>query len=308
MKNSWSYFLYLILSVGISGVVHGSEWEGVDGALRSAAYDGDVQRTIAALDEGADINSQTKSDKPTALMYAARNGHLPVVRLLLMRGADPNILTSSGKSAIAFAMRQRHPDTAIVLLEHGSDPKTRLFYTRQTLLQAAAADGYTELLNKLLKKDVNVNMGNPTALELASRQGHIDIVEVLLRRGADVNLNPDGKLNALDVAKIEGHTKIVNMLKAAGAVETQAPTDDSPAGNFKKILVQHISDPKLKVEINYQDSREFYGYGRSICDGLKNGLSKKQILEGSYYHFWGGEISDAMWEAALEVICPKLAP
>jgi len=125
LKYSWtSSFLYLILSVGISGVVHGSEWDGVDGALRSAAYDGDVQRTIAALDEGADINSQTKSDKPTALMYASRNGHSPVVHLLLTRGADPNILTYRGESVIAYAMRRRHPalpvkdalDTSLVTL------------------------------------------------------------------------------------------------------------------------------------------------------------------------------------------------
>lgn len=309
MKYSWtSSFLYLVFSVCISGVVHGSEWTGVNGALRSAAYDGDVQRTIAALDEGADINNQTKPDKPTALMYAARNGHIPVVRLLLMRGADPNILTSRGESAIAFAMRYRHPNTAIVLLEHGADPNTRLRFSGQTLLQSAAANGYTDLLSRLLEKDINVNMGNPTALELASRRGHISVVEALLRRGADVNLNPDGKLNALDVAKVEGHTQIVNMLKAAGAVETQAPTDDSPAGNFKKNLIQHISDPKLKREIEFQDSKGFYDFGRGICDALKRGQSKKQILEDSYYHFWGVEISDAMWVSALEVICPELAP
>lgn len=303
-----SGFLYLILSIGISGLVHGSEWEGVGGALRSAAYDGDVQRTIAALDEGADINSQTKPDKPTALMYAAKNGHTRVVRLLLTRGADPNILTSRGVSAIDLAMQHRHPDTAITLLEHGADPNIMSPITGQTLLQDAAANGYTELLSKLLEEDINVNMGNPTALELASKQGHIDVVDVLLRRGVDVNLNPDGKLNALDVAKIEGHTQIVNMLKAAGAVETQAPIDDSPAGNFKNTLVQHISDPKLKQEIKYQDSEGFYRFGLGICNALKHGGSKKQILEDSYYHFLGVEISDAMWETALEVVCPELAP
>jgi ankyrin repeat protein len=309
LKCSWtSIFLYLVLSVGISGIGHGSEWDGVDGALRSAAYDGDVQRAKAALDAGANINSQTESNKPTSLMYAAQNGHVSVARLLLMRGADANVFTSNGQSAISLALQHGHPDAAVVLLEHGADPNTRSGATGLTLLEGAAWHGYTELFNKLLEKGANVDSGDLTALEIAAHLGRVQMVEELLERGADVNLNPDGRLSALDVAKIEGHTDIVQMLTAAGAVEAQAETVNSPAETFKKNLISHLSDAKLRREVGYQEAEGYFQFGEGICQALREGLSKKEILEDNYYQFWGVELSDALWESALGRICPELAP
>jgi ankyrin repeat protein len=296
------------LLAGLSSAVSGSEWAGIDGALRSAAYDGDVQRTIAALDEGAAIDSQTEPDKPTALMYAARNGRDAVVRVLLARGADPNIFTSNGNSAITFAMQKKHPETAIILLEYGADPNTLWVYTGQTLLQCAAANGYKELVRKLLEKGVNINMGDPTALELASRFGYVQIVKILLQEGADVNFNPDGKLNAVDEAKVEGHAQIVQLLKERGAVESRPQVDNSKAGNFHSSFVSHIKDPTLRRRFAFHEAGLYYQFGQGICDSLRTGASKKQILQDSYYHFWGKDLSDAMWAAALEVICPELSP
>jgi ankyrin repeat protein len=309
LKRSWTFILLsFVLSVGISDIVHGSEWDGVDGALRSAAYDGDVQRAKAALAAGANINGQTESDKPTPLMYAAKNGHISVVRFLLMRGASANVFTSNGQSAIALALQHGHPDTAVVLLEHGANPNTRSDATGLTLLEGAAWHGYTELFNKLLENGANLDLGDLTALEIAAQLGRVQMVEELLRRGADVNLNPDGQLSALDVAKIEGHTDVIEMLTAAGAAETQAEEFNSPADAFKEILITHLADAKLKREVAYQDAEGYFQFGKGICEALREGLSKNEILEDSYYHFWGVEISDALWESALETICPELAP
>jgi ankyrin repeat protein len=109
----------------VSLPVWASDWEGVDGALRSAAFDGDLGRVEKALDAGASIDSQSEPDRPTALMYAASNGHGTVAELLLARGANPNARTESGMSALAFAIEKGHPDTALLLLKHGAEPRQR---------------------------------------------------------------------------------------------------------------------------------------------------------------------------------------
>ena len=43
--------------------------------------------------------------KWTALHYAARNGHLRMVRRLVREGADPNALTAHGQSPLHFLAR-----------------------------------------------------------------------------------------------------------------------------------------------------------------------------------------------------------
>jgi len=59
------------------------------------------------------------------LVLAAGRGHLEVARLLLERGADPN-LPEEGNAphgrALYSAVYGRHFDLARLLLEHGADP------------------------------------------------------------------------------------------------------------------------------------------------------------------------------------------
>ena len=49
------------------------------------------------LEQGADVNAQTKSGKVSSLQRAAYSGHMSVVNLLIKYGADPRLCDSDGQ-------------------------------------------------------------------------------------------------------------------------------------------------------------------------------------------------------------------
>lgn len=92
--------------------------------LLDAAAAGDRGAVEAALAAGADVNYR---DDDTALSAAAGQGHLELVRLLLSRGADPNLLEEEGEEGgfgpLSRAVYSGHLEVAKLLLENGADPR-----------------------------------------------------------------------------------------------------------------------------------------------------------------------------------------
>ena len=73
-------------------------------ALMEAADEGHVEVVRLLLESGADINTQEDyGNGATALMEAAGNGHVEVVRLLLENGADTNTQNNSGRTVLMYA-------------------------------------------------------------------------------------------------------------------------------------------------------------------------------------------------------------
>lgn len=80
--------------------------------LHYAAFEGREAILDALLAAGADVNALAPN-KATALMLAARNGHIGVVRrLLALPQTDLNALNDSGLSADAFALQNKNTDIA----------------------------------------------------------------------------------------------------------------------------------------------------------------------------------------------------
>jgi ankyrin repeat protein len=110
-----------------------------------------------------------------------------------------------------------------VLLAKGADPNVKDRFGR-TPLCIAAKFGRTDVVKALLAKGADINMKdrhshNRTALILAVDNGHIDTVKALLAEGADLNARDKFGETALACAKRCGHMKIARSLKEAGARE-----------------------------------------------------------------------------------------
>lgn len=55
-------------------------------------------------------------------MLACYHGHLPLARLLLDRGADPNVLNDRQQSPLAGVVFKHEGEIVKLLLERGADP------------------------------------------------------------------------------------------------------------------------------------------------------------------------------------------
>ncbi|OKL59121.1 hypothetical protein UA08_05963 [Talaromyces atroroseus] len=65
--------------------------------LREAVHNSNLALTEFLLEQGFLVND-TDSGRRTALYYAARKGHIPILNILLEKGADPNILPTGRRT------------------------------------------------------------------------------------------------------------------------------------------------------------------------------------------------------------------
>jgi ankyrin repeat protein len=89
-----------------------------------AAAVGDQERVEKLLRKDSGLARRLDSARVSPLSYAAREGHLHIVRLLLEQGADPNAPEEGASEGLAlfWACAGNHLHVAQLLLEHGANP------------------------------------------------------------------------------------------------------------------------------------------------------------------------------------------
>ncbi len=170
----------------------------------------------------------------TPLHDAAKAGDLALVRELAATisvdsTADPDL--DYMYTPLLFAVRNRHTDVAMFLIDAGANVNAESEWFRTTALMLAAAHGNATLVHALLAAGANVNAkcdDMMTPLTYAVIYGHEAIVNDLLAAGAEVNIRCaetkpltttyyGSKLSNLMIAAHRGHEGIVKALLAAGA-------------------------------------------------------------------------------------------
>jgi hypothetical protein len=84
-----------------------------------AAAEGDVRTVLGYLEHGVPV-AATNYEGSTAAFTAAVGGRLPVIKMLVSKGADLNTVNSYGDSPLEAAVETGHTDVSAFLKAHGA--------------------------------------------------------------------------------------------------------------------------------------------------------------------------------------------
>ena len=197
----------------------------LDQALIAAAGQGDLAVVKQLLAQGASVTAHNERGV-TALIAAAYQNHVAVAQALIAAGADVNVQDDTRQSAYLIPTADGYVELLDVTLAAGADVHRTDSYNGTGLIRAADR-GHVEIIERLLKTDIKVDHVNRlgwTALLEAIILGdggprHTEVVRLLVAAKADVNLADSQGVTPLAHAKRRGFTEIVNILQAAGAKE-----------------------------------------------------------------------------------------
>ena len=183
-----------------------------------AAMNGHLQAVQLLLTHGAQVAAKN-NEGVTALYWAANNGHASVIQLLLDNGAKCRPRDKIGWTPLHRAAFNGHTGVARVLLDNDADIEAK-DGTKWTALMRAATAGNMEVMRLLLARDANVttkDMEGCTPMHHAALKGHTSIVKLLAERGADPEDQDNDGWTVLQHASWNGHEKTVRYLLKNGA-------------------------------------------------------------------------------------------
>lgn len=283
------FILYALISLGsfnyqinaagiIKSIFYSKEKRWFD-AARSGKLDV-IQNLLGKID----VNLQDK-DGNTALMWASREGHENIVKLLLqVTGIDINVQNLFYETALSLAYDNAKKNILKILLKvAGIKFKSQ---DNESYLIRASFFGDEDMVKLLLQiPAININAQNEsgeTALLCAacpfmstSRRGHYENMVKLLLQVPNININvQDKNLNTpLIIASKAGHENIVKLLLQIPGIDVNAQCEKGNTAlmwavsnsyeNIVKLLLQS-SDINFNVQnktgSNVYDLAKEHGY------------------------------------------------
>lgn len=125
----------------------------------------------------------------TPLHYAAEQGHVGVVKLLIEAGCKIDAETGDGVTALHVAVIKNYIDIVKILINSGSNVNHKT-YDSMTPLHFAASRGFLDLVKILVSNGASLearDSNERTALYIAAGRGHMDVMKYLIDAGANVN-------------------------------------------------------------------------------------------------------------------------
>jgi ankyrin repeat protein len=234
----------------------------------------------------------------TPLMFAAREGHADVAKVLIEAKAKLDLRSANGTTALSIAIINNHIELARYILKQGADPNIADDYYKRPPLFAAIemrnlnfppetppphpdAGNPLDLIKELLTRGANpnarsntapvrgfmqltgswVNFDGQTPIIRAALAGDITVVRLLLEHGADPNLKTDQGSTAFMAAAG------VNWVIGETYTRTEAEYLDTA-----KLLLEKGADVNA---VNQQGFRAIHGAANRGFDAMIRFLAEK---------------------------------
>jgi ankyrin repeat protein len=167
----------------------------------------------------------------TPVQYAARDGRLDTLKVLVAAGADINQVEANGITPLITAISNNHPEAATFLIEQGADIKKTDWYGRTALFTAVET------------RNMDVDNGPPFENGI-TRAPFLPLIQLLLDKGADPNVRTAEQLPIRN-----------QFLRTTGTLEWVDFTGMTPfiyaarSGDVDamKMLLKAGADPKLET-------------------------------------------------------------
>ena len=155
----------------------------------------------------------------TPLIIACCNDNTQLMKLLLTKGADPNIQTSRKiLTALIYTSLIGNSDAFRILLDHGADINSTTVY-KETVMHSACIAGNTQIMKIIIRENpdlMNVTTFNgATPLHSSSKHGNVLAVKQLIKAQADPNHQDNDGETPLHRASHSNHPYVVEQLLQA---------------------------------------------------------------------------------------------
>ena len=243
-----------------------------------------VEILVCEMPRDLDINMVHRQEfDRTALMLAARLGHLEMIKTLLKHtNINVDLQDLNGMTAIYLAARENHIDIVQLLLDAGAGIDIVDFHTGRSPLRCAAERNLDEIVDLLLQYNADPNLKDReggTAMLRAVNRGAINALTTLMEFSVDLHCVDETKQSLLHGAARNGYHQIARLLLENDLTEGErlSPNvrdrynmtplhDASRYGNAAvlSVLVEHGGDPSLRDEFHRSPFIVAWQYGHEV--------------------------------------------
>ena len=207
-------------------------------ALTIAASTGDPQ-VVRQILSHPDVDVNKRDHCCTALTEAAQSGSLSIVEALLDHGADPEIQEADCNRGAPLNRAIDYGYAAIVrlLLLRGANPRVLDTYDR-TIIHSAGINGQDEILRILFEKptgvDINAQGNNGrTVLHDAAYFNFCSTIKILFEHGARTDIHDNAGRSPLGVAKDMNNLAALTLL--SNLRKQESTRDESEGRRLKHV-------------------------------------------------------------------------